>query len=96
MPNEGGFAGHPKKRIRVFWGPRSRPYKNHQRSAALRASLEVRLAHMRLPCPSGGGYFGARISSGRKRVSIIFEISMSPLIAPTIFCTSTMRFMPSR
>jgi hypothetical protein len=33
MPNEGGFAGHPKKRIRVFWGPRSRPYKNHQRSA---------------------------------------------------------------
>jgi hypothetical protein len=29
MPNEGGFAGHPKKRIRFFWGPRSRPYKNH-------------------------------------------------------------------
>ena len=50
MPKEGGFAGHPKKRIRVFWGPRSRPYKNHQRSAALRPGFGVRLAHMRLPC----------------------------------------------
>ena len=42
------------------------------------------------------GYFGVLMSSGRKRVSIIFARSMSPLIAPTIFCTSTMRFMPSR
>ena len=50
------------------------------------AALPLRLA----------GYFGVLMSSGRKRVSIIFARSMSPLIAPTIFCTSTMRFMPSR
>src|ERR1700730_484793 len=53
MPNEGGFAGHPKKRIRVFWGARSRPDKNHQRSAALRPRIGVGLAHMRLPSPHG-------------------------------------------
>jgi hypothetical protein len=36
MPNEGGFE--------------TRPYKNHQRSAALRPRFGIRLAHMRLPC----------------------------------------------
>ena len=39
---------------------------------------------------------GVLMSSGRNRVSMILERSISPLIAPTIFCTSTMRFMPSR
>jgi hypothetical protein len=65
MPNECGFAGHPKKRIRVFLGPRSRPYKNHQRSAASRPRFGVRLAQARVirplpPGPSGRGTQTAR------------------------------------
>src|SRR6202011_1682382 len=60
MPNEGGFAGHPKKRIRVFWGPRSRPYKNNQRSPASRPRFGVRLVHIRSPCPGNPGLPGLR------------------------------------
>src|ERR1700730_4531945 len=67
MPNEGGFAGHPKKRIRVFWGPRSRPYKNHQRSAASRSRFGVGLAHMRLPYPCIGSPFVRRRECVSKR-----------------------------
>ena len=36
------------------------------------------------------------MSSGRNCVSIIFARSISPLIAPTLRCTSMIRFMPSR
>src|ERR1700737_5330749 len=50
----GRVCGAPQKRIRVFWGPRSRPSKNHQRSAASRPWFGVRLAHMRLPWPGPG------------------------------------------
>src|ERR1700730_2229231 len=60
MQNEGGFAGHPKKRIRVFWGPRSRPYKNNQRSLASRPRFGVRLVHIRSPCPRNPGLAGVR------------------------------------
>src|SRR6202048_5610656 len=47
MPDEGGFAGHPKKRIRVFWGPWSRPYKNHQRTSSHRVELGRDVSHLR-------------------------------------------------
>ena len=46
--------------------------------------------------PQPACYFGVLRSSGRKLVSIILARSKSPVIAPTIFCTSIMRFMPSR
>src|SRR6185295_14178103 len=38
----------------------------------------------------------ALMSSGRKRVSMILSQSTSPWMAPTMRCTSIMRFIPSR
>ena len=46
--------------------------------------------------PGDASFFGVLMSSGRNCVSIILARSTSPVIAPTIFCTSIMRFMPSR
>ena len=58
--------------------------------------LRMSLSENRLPLFRDMRYFGVLMSSGRKRVSIIFARSISPLIAPTMLCTSTIRFMPSR
>src|SRR5262249_24030130 len=41
-------------------------------------------------------YFTFLRSSGRNRVSMILDKSISPVSAPTLFCTSMMRFIPSR
>src|SRR6202022_126094 len=48
----GRVGGAPQKTHPRFLGTPvpSRPYKNHQRSAALLPRFGVRLAHMRLPC----------------------------------------------
>jgi hypothetical protein len=53
-------------------------------------------ADTQLPSVRAVSYFTFLRSSGRNRVSMILDRSMSPVSAPTLFCTSMMRFIPSR